>query len=170
MRGIVNLCDRSEWIADVAATHVTAFGGLLPDWTLAQAEQELQLHQRDAIPMTWLLEDSTGWLGSVSLLQEDHDDIPHYSPWLASLYVQPRARGAGVARELVSHCVAEAARLGITRLYLYCAEALVEFYQAMGWQIQTRLPLHPLSVVVMVIQPPTPISALSLVRRSQFNA
>lgn len=132
---------------------MSAFGDLLPEWTVAQAEQELRLHRRDAIPSTWLAEDADGWVGSVSLLQEDHEQIPQYSPWLASLYVQPRARGCGVARALVSHCVAEAARLGIERLYLYCAEALQGFYQAQGWQLQARLPLAPLSVVVMVIQP-----------------
>ena len=169
MRRIVSLCDRPQLIADIAAAHVTAFGELLPEWTIAQAEQELRQHQRDAIPASWLVENADGWLGSVSLLQEDHEEIPQYSPWLASLYVQPRARGAGVARELVNHCVAEAARKGVDRLYLYCAAPLVAFYQAMGWQVQTHLPLHPLSVVVMVIQPLATTGTAAFAFGKKFN-
>ncbi|MGV8960511.1 MAG: GNAT family N-acetyltransferase [Stenotrophomonas sp.] len=148
------LCDQPQRIAEVAAAHVAAFGQLLPEWTRAQAEQELRQHQCNAIPVTWLAEDDAGWLGSVSLLHEDHDAIPQYSPWLASLYVQPSARGRGIARALVSHAVAGAARLGVARLYLYCEEPMLEFYQRLGWQVEARLPLGPLRLVILFIQPP----------------
>lgn len=50
---IVNLFDRPEALPAVAAAHVQAFGSLLPDWSLAQAEQELRDQQREAIPCTW---------------------------------------------------------------------------------------------------------------------
>ncbi|WP_305806227.1 GNAT family N-acetyltransferase [Stenotrophomonas sp. YIM B06876] len=151
---ITCLCDRPQRIAEVAAAHVAAFGQLLPEWTQVQAEQELRQHQCDAIPVTWLAEDADGWLGSISLLHEDHADVPSYSPWLASLYVQPSARGRGIARALVNHCVAEAARRGIARLYLYCDAPMLAFYQRQGWQVEARLPLGPLWIVILFIQPP----------------
>ncbi len=148
---IVRLCERPEWIPGIASAHVDAFGTLLPDWTVAQAEQELREYSHGGIPETWVAEDDGDWLGSVSLLQNDHDDIRQYAPWLASLYVPPQARGRGVARALVTHCVAQAARLGVDPLYLYCTDALLPYYARLGWELQEQLALGPLQVNVLRI-------------------
>ena len=78
------------------------------------------------------------------------------SPWLASLYVRPTARGRGVGARLVRHCVAHAAQLGVPRLYLYCEAAMVPWYRALGWAPHTRLQLGPLAVTVMQIDPAPP--------------
>lgn len=148
------LCDRMALAPALARAHLEAFGALLPGWTLAQAERELRTHaRRRAIPTTLVATDGGDWLGSVSLLRDDHDDIRQYSPWLASLYVRESARGTGVARALVARCVAEAATLGVARLYLYCTDALAPFYAALGWRVHDRLPLGPLRVTVMAIEP-----------------
>ncbi|MGR4897215.1 GNAT family N-acetyltransferase [Stenotrophomonas sp. LARHCG68] len=149
---IVNLLDRPEHLPALAAAHVQAFGGLLPDWTVAQAEAELRAQQRDAIPCSWLVEDGQGWLGSVSLLHDDHEQIRGWSPWLASLYVQPRARGMGVGAALVRHCVAQAAALGVPTLYLYCEAPMVPWYQGLGWRVHAELQLGPLAITVMEIR------------------
>ena len=98
---------RIDWLAahpghaaGLAAAHVQAFGALLPDWTVEEALVELRSHDRAAtIPSTLVALDEAGdWLGSVSLLAEDHPDIPQYSPWLASLYVRP-----GIIADLILH-------------------------------------------------------------------
>ncbi len=158
---IVRLCERPAWIDAVAGAHVQAFGALLPDWTPAQAAQELREHCRhDGIPATWVAEEDGDWLGTVSLLHEDHADIRQYAPWLASLYVRPQARGRGVARALVAHCVDEAARLRIERLYLYCTDVLVEYYLALDWRPHDRLLLGPLRVNVMCLDPAAPPRAV----------
>ncbi len=148
---IVNLQDRPELLPALAAAHVQAFGNLLPDWTREQAESELRAQQRDAIPCTWLMEDDGGWLGSVSLLHDDHEQIRGWSPWLASLYVQPRARGAGAGAQLVRYCVAQAAGLGVATLYLYCEAPMVDWYLSLGWHVHTTLQLGPLAITVMAI-------------------
>lgn len=148
---IVNLHDRPALLPALAAAHVQAFGSLLPDWTVAQAEAELRAQQRDAIPCTWLAEDEQGWLGSVSLLHDDHEQIRGWSPWLASLYVAPRARGRGGGAALVRHCVAQAAALGVERLFLYCEAPMVAWYVALGWREHTRMVLGPLQITVMEI-------------------
>ena len=151
---------RIAWLRDhpwhvdaLAAAHVEAFGALLPDWTLAQAADELRSHTRAcAIPSTLLALDSSGdWLGSVSLLQEDHEHIRQYSPWLASLYVRPRARGQGVGAALVARCVAEAAALGVARLYLYCTQTMAVWYRTLGWHDHDQVVLGPLQVQVMAV-------------------
>lgn len=148
---IVNLHDRPGCLPAVAAAHVQAFGTLLPEWTLEQAQAELRAQARDAIPCSWLAEDARGWLGSVSLLHDDHEQIRGWSPWLASLYVAPEARGRGVGRALVAHCVAQAALLGVSHLYLYCEPPIVAWYESLGWQLHAQLQLGPLAIRVLRI-------------------
>lgn len=160
---IAYLCDHPVIAPALAQAHVDAFGALLPDWTVEQALEELKTHdRRRAIPTTLVAmghtatepaaTESGDWLGSVSLLQNDHDDIRQYSPWLASLYVKPEARGRGAGRLLVTRCVQEAAALGVSRLYLYCTDA-VDYYRSLGWQVHDELQLGPLFVTVMSIDP-----------------
>ncbi len=156
---IVYLSDRMALAPSLAATHVDAFGALLPDWTAQQAEAELRTHtQRCAIPTTLVAVEGDDWAGSVSLLQNDHDDIRQYSPWLASLVVKPAFRRNGVGRELVARCVAEAAALDVPTLYLYCTDA-VDYYRALGWRVHDQLALGPLFVTVMAIDPALPHDA-----------
>src|SRR5690606_11178332 len=113
----------------------------------------LRSHDRAAtIPSTLVALDEAGdWLGSVSLLAEDHPDIPHYSPWLASLYVRPEARGAGIGRALVARAVAEAGQVGTRTLYLYCKPDVAGWYRPLGWRDHDLLRLGPLEVHVLAI-------------------
>ncbi|KRG69674.1 GNAT family N-acetyltransferase [Pseudoxanthomonas dokdonensis] len=148
------LCQRPDLIAGLAQAHVDAFGALLPGWTVEAAAAELATHrQAEAIPTTLVALQDGRWLGSVSLLQNDHEDIRQYSPWLASLVVTPEARGQGIGQQLVHACVALAGRLQVPRLYLYCTDA-VAFYQRLGWQVHDHIALASLQVTVMSIQPP----------------
>jgi len=72
---IVGLQARPAWLPALARAHVQAFGTLLPAWTVEQAEAELRMQRDDTIPCTWVAEDDAGWLGSVSLLHDDHEQI-----------------------------------------------------------------------------------------------
>jgi len=147
------LCGHPRHVDALAAAHVQAFGALLPDWTVAEAAGELRGHDRPgAIPSTLLALDAAGdWIGSVSLLHEDHAGIPQYSPWLASLYVRPQARGRGVGAALVARAVAEAGALGVGTLHLYCTDALAGWYRARGWRDHAAVVLGPLHVQVLAI-------------------
>ena len=148
---IVGLQARPGWLPALARAHVQAFGTLLPAWTVEQAEAELRMQRDDTIPCTWVAEDDTGWLGSVSLLHDDHEQIRGWSPWLASLYVSPAARGKGVGAALVAHCVAQAAALAVPVLYLYCEAPLVAWYRSLGWRVHAELQLGPLAITVMAV-------------------
>src|SRR5690606_35734054 len=150
---IVWLSAHPRHAAALAEAHVQVFGALLPGWTAEQALAELRAHDRPAtVPSTLVALDGDGeWLGSVSLLAEDHPDIPQYSPWLASLYVRPEARGNGTGRALVARAVAEAAALGIGTLYLYCTPAVAGWYLGLGWRQHEVLHLGPLVVHVLAI-------------------
>ncbi len=151
---IACVADTPQHLLAIAQAHLQAFGALLPDWTLDQALDELRSHTRDdVIPASWIALDRSRWLGSISLLDTDDARLGPWSPWLASLYVQPQARGQGIGEALVAHCVQAAARAKVPLLYLYCQPALVPFYQRLGWQMHTALVLGPMQIVVMCIVP-----------------
>ncbi|GEM_PF-167371 len=136
----------------LAAAHVAAFGALEPGWDVAAAAAELRMHRADGLPTTLLaLEAGGDWLGSVSLLHEDHPRIPQYTPWLASLYVQPQARGTGLGALLVARAVARAGALGHAHLHLYCTDDLRAYYAGRGWETIDRIDLGVLQVWVMRI-------------------
>ncbi|MCS3746703.1 GNAT superfamily N-acetyltransferase [Xanthomonas arboricola] len=151
---IACVADTPEHLPAIAQAHLQAFGSLLPDWTIDEALSELRRHTRDGvIPTTWVALDPSHWLGSVSLLENDDDRIRQWSPWLASLYVQPQARGRGIGQALVAHCVRAAAQLRVPLLYLYCQPALMSFYRRLGWHAHAELLLGPMQIVVMAIAP-----------------
>ncbi len=144
----------------LAASHVDAFGALLPDWTDPyQAAAELRTHTRAcAIPSTLLALDEVGdWLGSVSLLQEDHEHIRQYSPLAgqpvrAPVRTRPwRRRGAGRALRGRSR------RLGVGRLYLYCTATMAGWYRTLGWRDHDTVVLGPLQVQVMAVDLDGPV-------------
>ena len=120
---------------EIGAAHYAAFADLLPMWSEAEAVAELQTHTGECtIPTTLLALDGERWLGCVSLLQNDHDRIRDYSPWLASLVVREDARSHGIGAALVQRCVDEAAALRVPTLYLYCTESLCAYYRRLGWR------------------------------------
>ena len=160
----VYLSEMPELTAAVGAAHYAAFADLLPMWSEAEAVAELLTHTGTrTIPTTLLALDGDQWVGCVSLLQNDHDRIRDYSPWLASLVVRDAARDRGIGAALVQRCVEEATALGVPTLYLYCTASLCPYYHRLGWReidrvcIAAWVSTH--EVVVMAIDTPTSILA-----------
>lgn len=150
---IDHLAEHRELAPGLARWHHAAWSALLPAWTLAEAEAELATHRlRRAIPTTLVAFVDREAVGSVSLLLEDHERITGYSPWLASLYVQPAWRRRGVGAALVERAVAEAAALGVPRLYLYTPDAEA-YYRGLGWRECARVELDTGRVSIMSIVP-----------------
>lgn len=152
---------RIEYLADhpglgpsLATLHHAQWRLLLPDWSEAQALEELAGHtRRRTIPTTLVALEGGALLGSVSLLSVDHERLAHLSPWLASLFVVPQQRGRGVARLLVDRLVAEAAALGVRRLYAYTPEHEA-MYVRMGWSLLERVDLGEAHASIVYVDPP----------------
>ena len=77
-------------------------------------------------------------LGSASLIESDLSDRPELRPWLASLYVEPWARGRGVAPALMRRVVACAAANGARQVFLWCLAGLQPYYERHGWAVLER--------------------------------
>jgi len=73
-------------------------------------------------------------IGMASLVDHDLDERPDLVHWLASVYVHPNFRKAGVASALIQAVEHEAAMRGITNMYLYTNTA-EQLYSRLGWEI-----------------------------------
>jgi N-acetylglutamate synthase-like GNAT family acetyltransferase len=105
------------------------------------------------LPATLLALDGEELLGSVSLVFEDAPELQeHGSPWLASLYVKPQARGRGIGAALARAAVARAAQVGVDELFLFTPEHR-DFYARLGWRPLARTALKGTAVDLMCIAP-----------------
>jgi GNAT superfamily N-acetyltransferase len=130
---IVLLRERPEALPLVAAWRFGEWGGNHPGETLEQWQRGLEQEAAgDGIPTVLVALDDSKPVGTASLVQHDIDDDPR-SPWLASVFVAPEARGAGVASALVSEIERRATRIGTTRLYLFTTNKM-SLYARLGWR------------------------------------
>jgi N-acetylglutamate synthase-like GNAT family acetyltransferase len=136
----------------LADWHHAEWGGYYDHWTHAVCLAELADHAtRRTLPTTLVLVDATRVLGSVSLVLEDAPEFADEgSPWLASLYVRPDARGRGHGARLVRAAVAHAAALGIDDLYLFTPDHR-GFYEQLGWTSLARTALKGKPVDLMCL-------------------
>ena len=142
-------------VATLAAWHHAQWGHLYSHWTFEVCLAELDEHatRAEGLPTTLLAFEGEDLLGSVSLVFEDAPELQeHGSPWLASLYVKPEARGRGVGAQLARAAVARAAEEGVGELFLFTPEHR-EFYARLGWNEIARTALKGTPVDLMCIAP-----------------
>ena len=103
---------------------------------------------RDCIPITFLAMSGCEVVGTVSLDLSDLPPFDHLSPWLASLYVIPEARGAGIGTALICHAQQYAASRQINQLYLWTPGA-TSLYEKCGWTVLNRAHYHTRPITLM---------------------
>lgn len=70
--------------------------------------------------------------GIAGVVMHDLDARPDLTPWLASVFVRPDARGHGIASAVVEANAAEAARRGHDTLHLFTPDQQ-RLYARLGW-------------------------------------
>lgn len=153
---IVPLADRFDLAPTLARWHGEEWADLLPDWGPQPALAELLTHtNRAAMPLTLVGLDGDRLLGSVSLIKDDLPGWEHLTPWLASVFVAPEARGSGIGTGLVEYATGFAARLGHPRLHLFTG-GQEAFYLRLGWVVlaTTVLRGHPVTVMTKALTTP----------------
>jgi N-acetylglutamate synthase-like GNAT family acetyltransferase len=143
------LADHPEARETLARWHHAEWGHLLPEWSLAEALAELATHTaRRAAPTTVIALADGRLAGSASLLLEDMPGTAAWSPWLASVFVEPAHRGRGIGAALVDRVVVDAGRLGFPALYLFTTEAEA-WYAPRGWRVREHLVYAGRDAVIM---------------------
>lgn len=152
---IKNIADHPELIETVARWQFEEWGHNHPGDSVAARMAEIGAQtDPDRIPTTAVALDGDEPLGAASIVADDMAPHPELTPWLASVYVAPAARGRGVASALVRYIVAKAAALGVPRLYLYTADAS-RLYEKLGWRAIATEHFEGGPVTIMAIEPAT---------------
>ncbi len=125
-------------------------------WSRDTAVREFEtMAAPGSVDVTWVAFDGAGRserdvLGSVSLVADD--DLAgweHLTPWLASMYVSPEARGRGVAAALTSELLAGAAERGHEDVHLFTS-GQEQYWAARGWRVLDRVDTEGHAATVMV--------------------
>lgn len=74
------------------------------------------------------------YLGSGLLIECDHDLRPNLTPWIAALWVEPEARRAGIAQDLMTAARTQAHALGHETCYLCASSDNSAFYLRRGFE------------------------------------
>jgi predicted N-acetyltransferase YhbS len=116
---IAHLFEHPEHLGEVARWIHDEWWTDKPGHTVATMAARLRAaSDRAAIPLSLVALRGTSPIGTVNLVDNDNDERPDLSPWLAGLLVLPDYRGQGVGSTLVRSVVAEATRLGVRQVYL----------------------------------------------------
>jgi N-acetylglutamate synthase-like GNAT family acetyltransferase len=146
---VAYLADYPAHLPTVAAWQQAQFGYLSSATTLEDRAERLHRSlQKEALPTAFIaLSDSGALLGSAGILPATITH-KHLTPWLSSVYVPGEFRGRGIASALSLRALAEAARLGFERLYLFTPHN-EKLYARMGWRVFERIEYNGVPLTLM---------------------
>lgn len=130
---IDHLCDHPEYINKVATWIYDEFfvktGGSL---TFEEVVGYLSEANKNNYPFVFVAVLDNKCIGTVSIFENDLKTQNELTPWLASLYVDPKYRGQGVGEKLVEKVKKEVKELGFNTVYLR-TEHTADYYKKLGW-------------------------------------
>jgi GNAT superfamily N-acetyltransferase len=87
------------------------------------------------LPMAVVAHRDPDYLGSAFLIHSDMEERPHYSPWVAAVWVEASERRRGVGRALIAEAAKIAGSLDYEVVYICCRPDLEGFYSKIGWRV-----------------------------------
>jgi predicted N-acetyltransferase YhbS len=146
---VIDLREQPRHVAQLAHWHHREWAHLYPHESEQDFARELaQACGAGPLPSTFIAVDGDELLGSASLLAQDMDSHAELSPWLASVYVHPEARGRGLGAALVQAVTGFAAHAGFAALHLF-TPASEDWYRQFGFQTLARERYQGTPVAVM---------------------
>lgn len=146
---VVNLSERPDAVAVIAAWHFDEWSNLYPEQSLQDFESELEsCVGAQPVPTTFIALVDNMPVGSISVLPRDMDIDEPWGPWLANFYVLPEYRSAGVGKRLIEALLAHCEANAIPQLYLFTPETR-QYYERLGWQTIRSCEYHSETVDIM---------------------
>ncbi|MBS7539625.1 GNAT family N-acetyltransferase [Ancylobacter lacus] len=85
------------------------------------------------VPTTWVARRGHTFVGTVGLIGCDVAARPELTPWVAALWVEPPARGAGLGTALAGHAAEHGFAAGYDEVHLAATPENAPFYLRRGW-------------------------------------
>ncbi|WP_243368151.1 GNAT family N-acetyltransferase [Microvirga solisilvae] len=95
------------------------------------------------IPTAFVAHEGERFLGTVSVIANDEEKRPQYTPWVAALWVEPEARRNGIGAALVQKATEFSFGTGAPRIYLLSRERRRAYYEGLGWTMLEADILEP---------------------------
>ena len=132
---ITTLVEKTSYSKDVAHMIYEEFVvGTSSKMTFSDVETFFKHTQFDSFPITFIAIVDDICVGTVSIFENDYKERPHYTPWLASLYVKPEYREQKIGAQLMTYLLAHIKVLGISEIYLKTENAS-DYYTKRGWTL-----------------------------------
>jgi GNAT superfamily N-acetyltransferase len=87
------------------------------------------------IPTALVAHEGDRFVGTVSIIACDEETRPHYTPWVAALWVEPEERHRGSEAALVDRAVEFAFGTGAKRVYLLAGPHRRSYYEGLKWSV-----------------------------------
>ncbi|MEO4051990.1 GNAT family N-acetyltransferase [Solibacillus sp. CAU 1738] len=88
----------------------------------------------NTFPITFIAIINNKCVGTVSVFENDLEELPQYKPWLASLYVDPEYRSQKIGKQLINFLLDYMGRLGYKEVFLKTENAS-NYYIKRGWHL-----------------------------------
>jgi len=145
--------DASE-ISTVAGWLYQEWGRLVEGRTLETACTKVkQSLNPDGIPMTLVCYLNGELIGTAGIDHSDMSSHPELTPWMVSVYVDPRYRRKGIATALCRRIIDEFIRLGIKTAYLFTPDQ-EKLYARLDWHTILREEYRGEQVAIMKLDIP----------------
>lgn len=101
--------------------------------TLERQEKEYRLKTvTDRVPLSLVAFFDDEVAGTISIVENDIDEILHLKPWIAVNYVGEKFRNKGISTAMLKRAEEVAKDIGIKKIYLG-TETTTDFYQKRGY-------------------------------------
>lgn len=126
---LVKLTDRPEMKGSMAAWFHQKWGIPLEAY---QDSMDTCLEGKAAVPAWYVAMQDDRIVGGVGVIENDFHDRPDLAPNVCALFVEPDARGQGIAGKLLDFVCCDMRAAGLKQLYLLTDHT--SFYEQYGWE------------------------------------
>lgn len=130
---ISNLCEVPHFAVDVADRVWRAWWKPKGYPLENIGERVRENFTRNPVPFALVAHHGPTFVGTASVIVSDLEERPHYTPWVAAVWIDPPFRRLGIGGAIVRDAAHAALATGAETVCLCALPAKRRFYEALGW-------------------------------------